>query len=191
VGRVVAGYLPAGGARRAAHGRKDASMTKADNDVVGDDVRKVAELVKDIRIGMLTTTEADGTYTSRPMGQQEVEFDGDMWYFAERDSRKVRHIQANSHVGVTLSSGSTWISIDGTAEIVDDNAKKHDLWNSWVEAWLPQGPDDSSVVLIKVTGNSAEYWDTPGGRIASVISLVKSKVTGQRYDGGENERVEL
>ena len=166
-------------------------MTKADNDVVGDDVRKVAELVKDIRIGMLTTTEADGTYTSRPMGQQEVEFDGDMWYFAERDSRKVRHIQANSHVGVTLSSRSTWISIDGTAEIVDDNAKKHDLWNSWVEAWLPQGPDDSSVVLIKVTGNSAEYWDTPGGRIASVISLVKSKVTGQRYDGGENERVEL
>jgi len=53
-------------------------MTKADNDVVGDDVRKVAELAKDIRIGMLTTVDADGTFTSRPMGQQEVEFDGDL-----------------------------------------------------------------------------------------------------------------
>jgi len=94
-------------------------------------------------------------------------------------------------VGVTLSSGSTWISIDGTAEIVDDQAKARELWNGWVEAWLPQGPDDHSVVLIKVNGESAEYWDTPGGRIASVISLVKSKVTGERYDGGQNERVEL
>ena len=166
-------------------------MTKADNDVVGDDVRKVAELAKDIRIGMLTTVDETGTFTSRPMGQQEVEFDGDLWYFAERDSRKVRQITANPHVGVTLSSGSTWISIDGTAEIVDDKAKVHELWNGWVDAWLPQGPDDPSVVLIKVTGESAEYWDTPGGRIASVISLVKSKVTGERYDGGENERVDL
>jgi general stress protein 26 len=166
-------------------------MTRADNDVVGDDVRKVAELAKDIRIGMLTTVDETGTFTSRPMGQQEVEFDGDLWYFAERDSRKVRQITANPHVGVTLSSGSTWISIDGTAEIVDDKAKVHELWNGWVDAWLPQGPDDPSVVLIKVTGESAEYWDTPGGRIASVISLVKSKVTGERYDGGENERVDL
>ena len=166
-------------------------MTKADNDVVGDDVRKVAELAKDIRIGMLTTVDETGSFISRPMGQQEVEFDGDLWYFAERESRKVRQITANPHVGVTLSSGSTWISIDGTAEIVDDKAKVHELWNGWVDAWLPQGPDDPSVVLIKVTGESAEYWDTPGGRIASVISLVKSKVTGERYDGGENERVVL
>ena len=166
-------------------------MTKADNDIVDDEVRKVAELAKDIRIGMLTTVDETGTFTSRPMGQQEVEFDGDLWYFAERDSRKVRQITANPHVGVTLSSGSTWISIDGTAEIVDDKAKVHELWNGWVDAWLPQGPDDPSVVLIKVTGESAEYWDTPGGRIASVISLVKSKVTGERYDGGENERVDL
>lgn len=166
-------------------------MTKTEDEIVGDDVRKVAELARDIRIGMLTTVDETGNFISRPMGQQEVEFDGDLWYFAEGDSRKVRQIIANPHVGVTLSSNSTWISIDGTAQIVDDKAKVRELWNGWVEAWLPQGPDDPSVVLIKVNGESAEYWDTPGGRIASVISLVKSKVTGERYDGGENERVDL
>lgn len=166
-------------------------MTKTEDEIVGDDVRKVAELARDIRIGMLTTVDETGNFISRPMGQQEVEFDGDLWYFAEGDSRKVRQIIANPHVGVTLSSNSTWISIDGTAQIVDDKSKVRELWNGWVEAWLPQGPDDPSVVLIKVNGESAEYWDTPGGRIASVISLVKSKVTGERYDGGENERVDL
>ena len=156
-----------------------------------EQVKKVADLAKGIRIGMLTTVDSDGHYISRPMAQQEVEFDGDLWFFAERDSRKVQHITANPHVGVTLTSNDTWISLDGEAEIVDDTAKAKELWNTWVEAWMPEGPEDANVVLIKVTGHSAEYWDTPGGRIASVISFVKAKVTGERYDGGDNERVSL
>ena len=94
-------------------------------------------------------------------------------------------------MNVTLTSNDTWISLCGTASVVEDRAKAKELWNSWVEAWMPQGPEDPSVVLIKVTADSAEYWDTPGGRIASVISFVKAKVTGEPYDGGENERVSL
>lgn len=155
------------------------------------DIATLAGLAKDIRVTMLTTTDEDGHFNSRPMAQQEVEFDGTLWYFAERSSRKVAHVTNNPQVGVTLTSNDTWISIFGTAEIVHDSAKAHELWNPFVEAWLPQGPDDPEVVLIKVTGIGAEYWDTPGGRIASVLSFVKSKVTGQRYDGGENEKVTL
>jgi general stress protein 26 len=152
---------------------------------------KVAELAKDIRIAMLTTTDTEGHYVSRPMAQQEVEFDGDLWFFAQRSSRKVAQITAVPAVGVTLTSKDAWISISGTAEVVDDRAKVHELWNAWVEAWLPQGPDDADVVLIKVTGDTAEYWDTPGGRVASVLSFAKSKLTGRPYDGGENETVDL
>ena len=155
------------------------------------EIKKVADLAKDIRIGMLTTVDPDGHFVSRPMAQQEVEFDGDLWFFAEKDSRKVANIMANPHVGVTLTSNDTWISLDGDAEIVDDTAKAKQLWNQWVEAWLPQGPADPSIVLIKFNGHSAEYWDTAGGRVASVISFVKAKVTGERYDGGENEKVLL
>jgi general stress protein 26 len=153
--------------------------------------RKVAELAKDIRIAMLTTIAADGTLIGRPMAQQEVEPDGDLWFFAQRDSREVAQITANPNVGVTLSSDSTWISIAGKAEVVDDAAKARELWNSWVEAWLPEGPDDPNVVLIRVSAEGAEYWDTPGGRVASAISFAKTKLTGERYGGGENARVEL
>jgi general stress protein 26 len=156
-----------------------------------DEVAKLAELTRGIKIAMLTTVDADGSFIARPMAQQEVEFDGDLWFFAEADSSAVAHITANPHVGVTLSSDSVWISINGTAVVVDDTAKAKDLWNTWVEAWLPQGPEDPTVKLIKVTGHGAEYWDTPGGKVASAFSFVKSKVTGERYSGGENETVDL
>jgi general stress protein 26 len=154
-------------------------------------VAKLAELAKDIRIGMLTTSDIDGQYNSRPMAQQEAEFDGDLWFFAERDSRKVRQITANPSVGITLTSNDTWISISGSAEIIRDVEKAKELWNTFVAAWLPQGPEHPSVVLIKVIGDTAEYWDTPGGRIASAVSLIKAKATGTRYEGGENEKVAL
>jgi len=155
------------------------------------EVAKVVELAKDIRVGMLTTVDENGHFVSRPMAQQEVEFDGNLWFFSNNQARKVAHIAANPAVSVTLSSKDNWISLSGTAEIVRDDAKAEELWNPFVEAWFPQGPHDDSVVLIKFTSDTAEYWDTPGGRVSSVISFVKAKVTGKRYDGGENETVQM
>ena len=92
-------------------------------------------------------------------------------------------------IGVPMAQQE--VEFDGDGEVVEDAAKARELWNSWVEAWLPQGPDDPNVVLIKVTGHGAEYWDTPGGRAASILSFAKAKLTGKRYEGAENERVDL
>ncbi|HLL62142.1 MAG TPA: pyridoxamine 5'-phosphate oxidase family protein [Propionibacteriaceae bacterium] len=152
---------------------------------------KLVELTKDIRITMFTTIDAEGHFVSRPMAQQLTEDDGDLWFFAERDSRVIEQINANPHVSLTLSSNDTWISIDGEARMVSDSGKAKELWNTFVEAWLPQGPDDPSVVLIKVEPHTAEYWDSPGGRVASLISLVKAKVTGEPYKGTERDTVDL
>ena len=159
--------------------------------MTNDHTRKVAELLRDQRFGFLTTRTPDGTLTSRPMTLQEVEFDGDLWFFAERDSHPVRHITLSPQVNVGVGSGGSWVSLTGRATVVDDPAKKRELWNSAVEAWFPDGPDDDSVVLLKVEGNSAEYWDSPGGRLATAFSFAKAKLTGERIDGGENEKVDL
>ena len=156
-----------------------------------DQTRKVAELLRGERFAFLTTVMKDGRLASRPMTLQEVEFDGDLWFFAERDSNPVRHITDSPQVNVGVGSGGTWVSVSGDAILVTDVAKKRELWNSAVEAWFPQGPDDDSVVLLKVEADSAEYWDSPGGRLATAFSFVKAKVTGERIEGGENEKVEL
>ena len=156
-----------------------------------DQTRKVAELLKGERFGFLTTITMDGRLTSRPMTLQEVEFDGDLWFFAERDSNPVRHIAGSPQVNVGVGSGGTWVSLTGRARVVENPAKKRELWNSAVEAWFPQGPEDDSVVLLEVEGDSAEYWDSPGGRLATAFSFAKAKITGERIEGGENEKVEL
>jgi general stress protein 26 len=156
-----------------------------------DAIRKVAELLKDQRLGFLTTTMPDGRLTSRPMALQEVEFDGDLWFFAEQDAPWLTHIASSPQVNVGAGSGGSWISLTGTAEITADVAKKKELWNKGVEAWLPQGPEDPSVVLVKVHGDTAEYWDSPGNRLATALSFVKAKATGAQPDTGEKDVVDL
>jgi general stress protein 26 len=155
------------------------------------EVAKLAELLTKFHIAMLTTVSADGALTSRPMAVQRAEFDGDLWFFAPRDSDQVRHLRADPRIGVALSSSDTWVSISGTAELVEDPAKVRELWNPVVEAWFPNGPDDPDVMLLRVHADGAEYWDSPGSKVMTVLSYAKSRLTGNRPDVGENEKVDL
>lgn len=154
-------------------------------------VEKLTELIGDIHIAMLTTVDGDGHLNSRPMGRQQVDDDATLWFVTERDSDVVSQIETNSHVGVTLSSSDVWISIDGDAEIVIDPERAERLWNPMTDAWMPQGPRDPSVVLIKIDAHTGQYWDTPGSRVATALSLVKAKLTGERADVGESDTVTL
>ncbi len=154
-----------------------------------ENLDKLIELTRDSRFCMLTTTDEDGTLVSRPMARQDVDLDVTMWFIATRDSRKVRHVRANPQVSVTVSTNSSWVSLTGRAEVVDDLETLREMWSTFAEAWIPEGPEDPNAILLKVDVDSAEYWDNPGGRVSSVISLVKSKVTGQPYDGGDHEVV--
>ncbi|WP_028050443.1 pyridoxamine 5'-phosphate oxidase family protein [Cellulomonas sp. URHD0024] len=156
-----------------------------------DDLATVAKLIKDTRIAMLTTVGSDGALVSRPMGVQDVDFDGDLWFFADEDSHKVHEIESGSPANAAFAGSTSWVSVSGEADVVRDLARIKELWGPTAEAWFPDGPETPGVVLIALRGRTAEYWQSPGGRLTTVLSLVKAKVTGERYDGGENETVPL
>lgn len=151
----------------------------------------VVQIVQDTRIAMLTTVAADGSLVSRPMGVQDVDFDGDLWFFADADSHKVDEIAHGSHANVAFAGSTSWLSVAGTAEVVTDRAKIDELWGPTADAWFPDGPDSPGVTLVVVHGVTAEYWHASTGRLTTAVSLVKAKLTGERFEGGENETVRL
>ncbi|KAE8763526.1 pyridoxamine 5'-phosphate oxidase family protein [Georgenia thermotolerans] len=153
--------------------------------------KKLAALVKDARIAMLNTIDADGHLVSRPMGLQEVEFDGDLWFFADEHSDLAADLTAVPDVNVSFSANGSWVSVSGKAEIVRDRERSKELWNTFVDAWFPDGPETPGVLLIKVHADAAQYWDTPGAKVVQLMSMVKSKIKGERYDGGETGTVTL
>ncbi|MEV8376022.1 pyridoxamine 5'-phosphate oxidase family protein [Kribbella sp. NPDC056861] len=154
----------------------------------------VAQLVERARISMLTTMTAEGKHVSRPMGLQEVEFDGDLWFFASDDSAKAREIQANPQVNVSFSNekSSEWTSISGTAELVHDRAKAEELWSAPLKVWFPDGVDTPGLVLIKVHADTAEYWEAPSSKVVRLIGAARAAATGDPDKfPSTNETVEL
>lgn len=151
---------------------------------------KVAELIDDLKIAMLTTVAPDGRLMSHPMATQDVQFDGTVRFIAERSSQKVSHLEANPQVNVAYSGSGSWVSLSGSAAVISDPAVLKEYWDTFTDAWLEGGPENPDNILIEVTGTSAEYWDAPGSKVVQVLNLVKAKVTGERYEG-DNEEVDL
>lgn len=155
-----------------------------------DQLDTIRSIMKDVRTCMLVTASDDGQLHSCPMTTQEAEYDGDAWFLAGASSEAVRNLRARPHVNVSYSGSSAWLSLAGTATVVDDQRKKKDLWNTFVEAWFPGGVDDPAVVVVKVEGESAHYWESPG-RVAMMASMLKARVTGDTPEAGESQAVDL
>ncbi len=156
-------------------------------------LQKLAKLIKDINIAMLTTAEDDGTLRSRPMATQKTEFDGELWFFTAIHSPKMDEVRKEQHVNVSYArpDKNTYVSMSGKAVIVQDRQKIEELWNPILKAWFPKGLEDPELSLLKVNVEAAEYWDSPSSPVVQVVGLAKALVTGKPAKGGENEKVEL
>jgi general stress protein 26 len=153
-----------------------------------DDRQKLVELMEDMPIAMLTTLGPGGP-RSVPMARQQVEPGAELWFITARDTEHVREIEATPDVVLTFSARDAWVALTGRASVVTDQEMLEELWNTFAEAWLPGGPEDPNAALIRVDVESGEYWDTPGGKVASLISFAKTRLTGETYDA-EHGRVE-
>ncbi|GGL96877.1 pyridoxamine 5'-phosphate oxidase family protein [Micromonospora yangpuensis] len=153
--------------------------------------RRVTELIREARICMLTTTGVDGHLVSRPMGLQEAEFDGNLWFFAATDSAKIRQLRVNPEVNVAFSDprNHCWVSLSGTATEAYDRQRAEQLWNPMLKAWFPDGLDTPGLTLIKVHPSSAEYWDAPGSTMVNLFDIARAAVTGRGPKAGEHESV--
>lgn len=147
---------------------------------------KVAGLIKGIRVAMLTSIDPQGRLVSRPMATQDVEFDGDVWFVAERNAEHTLNLRSRPQVNVAYASSSSWVSLAGTAEVVDDPARLEEYWNAFTDAWMEGGPENPENILIHVDAQSAEYWDAPGSKVTQVLNLVKAKTTGKRFEGNHD-----
>lgn len=155
-----------------------------------DQMETIRTIMKDVRTCMFVTISDDDALHAAPMTTQEAEFDGNAWFIASHHSDTVRNLMARPRVNVSYSGTSSWVSVSGSARVVDDGERKKELWNTFTEAWFPDGKEDPSVVVIKVDGESAQYWDSPG-RVATTLSMLKARVSGTTPDAGESDTVDL
>jgi len=136
-------------------------------------IRVLAEMIRDIPVAMLTTTNPRGWLRSRPMVVQKRLFDGALWFFTEGSAAKAADIRDRRQVNVSFASPERdrYVSVSGVATLVDDRELAGQIWNESYRPWLPLGLDDPNLRLIKIQAEEAEYWDPAARRMVHVPEL--------------------
>jgi len=160
------------------------------------DTGKLWNMIKDIEPGVLTVQGSDGHLYSRPMTTMNGSEDrgGVLWFFMSRSSRTVADLQATPEVNVAYADpgDDRFVSVSGTARIVDDLARKWALWSPMAKAWFPGGAEDPDLALIAVLAVAAEYWDVKSNKAVQLFKLARAAATGKPpTDLAEHRRMRL
>ena len=159
-----------------------------------EQIATIADKIKSVKFGMFTTSDDTRTLTSRPLTQQQIDEQGQMWFFVSDEAAYTRDLLNNPQVNVSFADtgDSLYVSVCGHAELLKDRAKAEELWSPLVKAWFPGGLDDPKLSLIKVTIQSAEYWDSSASKMMQFYEMAKAAITGEPpKDLGEHGRVDL
>jgi len=135
------------------------------------DMEKLASLVEQTAIGMLTTLEPDGSLRSRPLVTVRLDSGGRLWFLTSISSPKVAEIDQHRQVNVSYADpkAQSFVSVSGTTQILRDRERIRELWTPEVEPWFPQGAEDPDLALLAVTIESAEYWDAPSRGMVRIL----------------------
>lgn len=141
----------------------------------------VKKLVKEINICLFCTSlKTDDGSTARPMAAQDVDDEGNLWFFSDKHSDKNKEIEKDSHVQLFFSdpNKSVYLVLNGEAEIMMDYDKVEELWSPLVKTWFKEGKDDPNISIVKVNSKSAYYWDTEGNKMINFFKMIASVATG-------------
>jgi len=146
-------------------------------------------LVKDFDTAMLITRTAEGDLHSRPLAIADQRDDGTLYFATAVESGKVRELAADSHVNVSMQARRRFVSVTGTARLVDDRTLIDELWSDTWKVWFPKGKEDPSLRILVVDASEAAYWDDTGLEgLRYIFESAKAYVTGTRPDSDNDQR---
>lgn len=150
-------------------------------------IEKLKDMVDKIDMGMMGTYQEGSEFIyAVPMSRQEVDEQGNIWYLLSSESETYHNLEKNKNVSILFSDTSNFnfLSLNGQAEISQDQARIDKYWNKMVEAWFEKGKEDPRIRVLKVVPSEAHYWDNKTNKLVTMFKVLSSAVTGQKLDIG-------
>jgi general stress protein 26 len=158
-----------------------------------DDWTKFWDLIKETKYGMFTARHGNGHLHSRPMTTLNGPDDrgGMLWFFMSRSSEPVLDIANEPEVNVAYGNPGmdSYLSVSGTAHLIEDMAAKKKFWSPMSHAWFPDGVTDPDLALVAVTIEHADFWNVSASKAIKVYEMARATMTGTRPNIGEHREV--
>lgn len=166
------------------------TMTTA---AISEDIDHLQNLIRGIRIAMMTTVCRDGSLCSRPMATQGSQFDGGLWFFTKADSAKVGGVEEEGQVNLTYEKSleSVFVSLSGRATLVQDRQQIEKLWTEDLKAWFPEGVNDPQLALLRVDVSKWAYWDAQSSAMSEHSGCLDDAPAEVVPDHGDHRRLDI
>ena len=149
------------------------------------------EMVDDFDTCMVVTRNG-GALRARPMAPRVSEERREILFLTDRDSHKVEEIEADPEVVLTFSKHGRYVSVSGKARVSGDRALVARIWDKEAEAWMPQGKEDPSVVVLVIDPAQAELWAVKASTVEQAWEFAKAYHGDKdRPDTTEYRKVDL
>ena len=151
------------------------------------------ERIEGVRPAMMTTVEPEGSLRARPMWTQGDRFDGSLWFFTGDDAPKLEELRSNPQVCLAYAApdDDLYVSVSGRAELVHDREKIETLWNTFAEAWFPEGPDDPNLALLRVDVDKAQFWEDKKPKVLQLAEVAVALVRDVPPKSGEERKLDF
>ncbi|WNJ93046.1 pyridoxamine 5'-phosphate oxidase family protein [Bosea sp. 685] len=149
-------------------------------------------LIDDIGLCMLVTHDGSSDeLRSRPMSAHAARDEDAIYFLTDARNHKDDEVEINDNVCLTFADNGSYryVSVTGTANILDDRRKIGELWSTAARAFW-KSKDDPNIRVLRVRPAMAEFWDSPG-KIVTTVKMAAAAITGSKPHLGDNRKVVL
>jgi general stress protein 26 len=158
---------------------------------VTDSRAKTFDILKGFSTAMLVTAGAEGRLKCRPMHIASIEEGaGQVWFLTGAEGGLADEVRGDGAVLLVLQNdNSAYLSLGGTARVVNDKAKVKELWKEPYKVWFPGGPEDPQIALVAVELETAEYWDNRGmNKLEYLFEAAKAYIKHETPDLSDTDQ---
>ncbi|MFD2550546.1 pyridoxamine 5'-phosphate oxidase family protein [Bizionia sediminis] len=155
-------------------------------------IQKMHQLITVPKVVMLATQLNKTPFSVCPMTLQELDDQGQMWFFSSKTSSHFSDIQEDNSVQIMYTDElkQQYISIYGNATHIVDSQKTKELWNPKFNKWF-EGMDDSNLALLCVNIEQASYWDSGLGKLVSFFSIADGVIQDNPQNVGSKGHIDM
>ena len=156
-------------------------------------IAKLKELTKEVNICMFTTIDETGNLMSRPMVTTLIDEEGNAWFFTNEFSEKIQEVSKDNIVNLIYSHPvkNIYVNVKGTCSLIIDRSKMAELWEPTLDAWFPGGLDDPKICLLKVSTETAHFWNNASSKMGLLFQMIASIAKGDQYKETEKGKLDL
>ena len=144
-------------------------------------IKKMAELVQDIKIAFLLTNLKKQPINAVPMTTKKVDENGNILFLSRLNSEHNINIAKGPEVQLLYSHPSDleFLSIFGHASIIYDKKILKELYTSADDVWFNDA-DDTNLTAIKIVPQEAYFWDSNDNTFNKLFKKGLAAVKGEK-----------